>query len=155
RGDKAAAARKPDETAELNWLGSSMQRNLWLSLMLILILGSACGLRGQPGTLDPGFNAGFGVDLSVYSMAIQTNGQILIAGNFTSVDSVERINLARLNAGGSRDDGFNPGSAFGDYLNAVALQSDGKILVGGSFTNSAAMHFGRMQTNGTLDTSFT
>src|SRR6266436_7462027 len=67
-------------------------------------------LHAQSGTLEDTntFNPGTGVDLAVYSIAIQTNGQILIAGDFTSFDNTNRINVARLNANGSLDDGFDP-----------------------------------------------
>jgi uncharacterized delta-60 repeat protein len=115
-------------------------------------------LCAQSGALDATFDPGIGVDLSVYSIAIQTNGQILIAGDFTSFNSASRTNVARLNAGGSRDETFNPGAALRGsfpYVNAVALQSSGNVLVGGSFTNTAATNFARLNTNGSLDTTFT
>ena len=64
-------------------------------------------LHAQSGALDTTFNPGTGVNSSVYSIALQTNGQILIAGDFTSFNDVERVNVARLNADGSRDDGFD------------------------------------------------
>src|SRR5438067_714329 len=72
-------------------------------------------LHAQSGTLEDTntFNPGFGVDLAVYSIAIQTNGQILIGGDFTSFDNTNRVNVARLNANGSLDDGFDPSAAFG------------------------------------------
>jgi len=117
-------------------------------------------LHAQSGTLEDTntFNPGFGVDLAVYSIAIQTNGQILIGGDFTSFDNTNRVNVARLNANGSLDDGFDPSAAFGGsfpYVNTVALQASGSVLVGGSFTNSAATNFARLNPNGVLDTTFT
>src|SRR5437868_6778228 len=81
---------------------------------------SPSNLRAQSGTLDTNtFNPGTGVDLSVYSITVLTNDQILIAGDFTSFNDVERINVARLNANGSRDDSYNPGSALGGSFPSV------------------------------------
>ena len=109
--------------------------------------------------VDTNFNTGDGVDLSVYSIALQPNGQVVIAGNFTSFNDVDRINVARLNADGSRDDKFDPGTnAFGGpypYVNAIALLSNGQLFAGGSFTNTAATNFSRLNSNGNLDSSFT
>src|SRR5262252_4258371 len=116
-------------------------------------------LHAQSGMVDTNFNTGDGVDLSVYSIALQPNGQVVIAGNFTSFNDVDRINVARLNADGSRDDKFDPGTnAFGGpypYVNAIALLSNGQLFAGGSFTNTAATNFSRLNSNGNLDSSFT
>src|SRR5207245_219552 len=87
-------------------------------------------LHAQSGMLDTNtFNPGTGVDIAVYSIAIQANGQILIGGDFASYNDVERIAVARLNANGSRDDSYNPGAALsGSFpsVYSVALQSSGK-----------------------------
>ena len=116
-------------------------------------------VHAQSGMLDTNtFNSGDGVDLSVRSIAIQTNGQIVIAGDFFSFNDTNRINLARLNPGGSLDVSFDPNAAldgYNPYVYSVAVQSNGQILVGGSFTNSAATNFARLGTNGTLDATFT
>src|SRR5882724_8780606 len=135
-----------------------MQRGLNLLLLPVLMIClGALRLHAQSGTLDTTFDPGTGVDLSVYSIAIRTNGQILIAGDFTSFDDMERVNVARINANGSRDDAFNPGAAADGpfpYVNAVALQAGGKLLMGGVFTNIVATNFARLDTNGSLDISF-
>lgn len=111
----------------------------------------------QPGDLDTTFDPGTGVDSLVYSIAVQTNGQILIGGDFTSFDGTSRTNIARLNANGHLDAGFDPGSAIGgsfSYVDAVALQPGGEVLLGGSFTSQVATNLARLKTNGTLDTNF-
>src|SRR5215831_4495909 len=103
-------------------------------LSFLLLMSFAFGvpphLHAQSGMVDTNFNAGDGVDLSVYSIALQPNGQVIIAGNFTSFNDVDRINVARLNADGSRDDKFDPGTnVFGGpypYVNAIALLSNGQ-----------------------------
>ena len=52
---------------------------------------------------------------------------------FLSVLGVPRHNIARLNADGTLDLAFNPDAD--TQINAIAVQQDGKILVGGNFTD--------------------
>ena len=110
------------------------------------------------GTLDTTFGNGSGLDvLPVRRMALQPDGKVLICGNFNSVHGVGRVRVARLNSDGSIDTGFSPGTGPNSTVYAIALQPDGKILVGGSFTNvagSAREYVARLNSDGTLDTSF-
>ena len=73
-------------------------------------------------------------------IAIQPDGKILIGGSFTTVLGVERNRIARLNTDGTLDTAFNPKrignfSPFVPSVAAIAVQADGKILVGGKFSN--------------------
>jgi len=111
----------------------------------------------QSGSLDTTFDPGTGVDQPVYSIAVQSDGGILIGGVFTTFNGSPRTNIARLNTNGSLDSSFDPGSAVGtnfSYVNAVLAHPDGKILLGGSFTGDFATNLARLNTNGTLDASF-
>ncbi len=104
------------------------------------------------GTLD-GFNPN--VNGTVYSMAVQADGKIVIGGAFTVVGGVARNRIARLNADGTLDMGFNP-NANGTVISA-AVQADGKILVAGGFTAigvSARNRIVRLQADGTVDVGF-
>ena len=86
------------------------------------------------GTRDPDFHptpASVG-NPSVHCLALQADGKILIGGEFSSIDGKPRVSLARLNADGTVDDEFNPGS--GSQVFSLAVQADGKTLVGGTFT---------------------
>jgi hypothetical protein len=87
------------------------------------------------------FNAGTGVggDFGpgqVLSLAVQGDGKILLGGKFVSVDGQSRGNIARLNSNGSLEStaAFTSSTGTDIYVNALALQADGKILVGGDFT---------------------
>ncbi len=108
----------------------------------------ATGMGGQPrnriarlevdGRLDQTLNLGaFGLpslgSSSVSATAVQPDGKILIGGSFSSVLTVPRNNMARLNTDGTLDLTFDPNA--NGPVNAIALQADGKILVGGAFTN--------------------
>jgi uncharacterized delta-60 repeat protein len=86
------------------------------------------------GTLDTSFNPPGGADALVASVAVQSNGKIVLGGFFTTVNGVSRNYIARLNSDGTLDTGFDPGSGASDAVYAVRLQEDGKVLVGGLFT---------------------
>ena len=86
------------------------------------------------GSLDTTFNPGTGADADVKAIALQANGKILIGGGFTHFNTVVRNRLARLNADGSLDTTFDPGAGANGIVQAIAVQTDGKILIGGGFT---------------------
>jgi len=64
----------------------------------------------------------------------EQSGRILIAGYFSTVNGVDNNYIARLNIDGSFDPSFDTGSAPVIVVYSVALQPDGKVLVGGAFT---------------------
>ena len=67
------------------------------------------------------------------SIAVQSDGKILVGGGFSSIGGQTRNYIARLNADGTADMTFNPDA--NDAVISIALQADGKILVGGYFTS--------------------
>ena len=89
------------------------------------------------GRLDQTLNLSMpSVSTFVLATAVQPDGKILIGGIFTSVWGVARNNIARLNTDGTLDTTFDPnasGNPFGE-VDSIAVQADGKILVGGHFT---------------------
>ncbi|MFA5589789.1 MAG: hypothetical protein WDA70_03600 [Lysobacteraceae bacterium] len=99
--------------------------------------------------VDTSFTQTVGTSGTVYAIAVQPDGKIIIAGQFNSVGGTTRVNIARLHPDGALDTGFVPPALTG-IVQTVALQPDGKILVGGSFTNRLA----RLNPDGSLDTSF-
>ncbi|HSI88216.1 MAG TPA: FG-GAP-like repeat-containing protein, partial [Pyrinomonadaceae bacterium] len=110
------------------------------------------------GELDTGFNAQIGTLEHVFSIAVQGDGKILIGGNFTSVNGVSRLRIARLNPDGSLDNSFTPQlGAPGLVVSKIKLQADGKILVGGAFSSINGVpvkNLVRLNTDGTIDESF-
>jgi uncharacterized delta-60 repeat protein len=91
-------------------------------------------------------------------VAVQPNGKILIGGTFTSIGGVSIVNIARLNTNGTLDTSFNPGTAADlGYVGALAIQDDGRILIGGSFFSSlgtAPANLARLNVNGSVDSEF-
>ena len=90
-------------------------------------------------------------------MALQSDGKILIGGSFTTYNGIACNYIARINADGSLDTGFNPGTGTNQYISHITTQSDGKILINGTFTTYngiARKYIARINADGTLDTSF-
>ena len=110
------------------------------------------------GSLDSSFDPGAGVNFAVDSVSVVTNGQIFIAGGFTTYNGVSRRGVARINSNGSLDTTFNPGAISVDNLVRVALpQPDGKVIIGGdfaTFNNVSRNGIARLNADGTLDTAF-
>ena len=95
-----------------------------------------CGriARLQPdGTLDQTFKTGAGATAGVLALWVQEDGKILLSGNFSTIDSRKRNRIARLNSDGSLDETFDPGEGPNSSIRSMAVQPDGKIIVGGSF----------------------
>ncbi len=111
-----------------------------------------------PGTIDNTFNTGSGPNAGVRAVAIQSDGKILIGGNFTSFNGTANINrIARLNTNGTIDAGFTTGTGADNSIYAVGLQSNGKIIIAGNFQNyngTPIVRIARLNTNGTLDNTF-
>jgi uncharacterized delta-60 repeat protein len=119
------------------------------------------------GTLDSAFvtnasdNSAFSA--SVQAIALQSDGKILVGGSFSNYNgTTNRNRLVRLNADGTTDTAFCTnavdGSKFNNQLTAIAVQADGKILVGGYFLDYAGTTgrswLIRLFQDGTLDTDF-
>jgi len=110
------------------------------------------------GNLDTSFTVGTGFDSSVETIILQSDGKILVAGSFTEYNGTARNRIARLNSNGSLDTSFTIGTGFNNGVQTIALQSDGKILVGGNFTEyngTTQNYIARLNANGSLDNSFT
>jgi uncharacterized delta-60 repeat protein len=119
--------------------------------------------KGSDGALDGSFNpGGSGADQEVGAVVVQPDGKIIIAGGFTSYNGDASVShfLMRLNADGTRDLSFNPGGVGPDLaVAAVAIQPDGKILIGGAFTSyngdaAASDRIMRLNADGTRDATF-
>ncbi len=115
------------------------------------------GRLNADGTLDTSFNpgAGGGAFPQVLSLAVQADGKVLVGGAFTELAGQSRTNIGRLNADGTLDTSFNPGTD--GEVNCLAVQADGMLLVGGGFTmlgGQSRTNIGRLNADGTLDTSF-
>jgi len=110
------------------------------------------------GSNDTTFTPGTGANQPVYAIAVQTDGKIIISGDFTQYNGTSINRIARLNADGTLDTSFNVGSGIDANANSIAIQSDGKILVAGNFTSyngvAGVNRLVRLNTDGGQDTGF-
>lgn len=116
------------------------------------------------GSLDSNFDSQVGF---VQAMCLQADGKIIVVGSFSEVRSsasaanITRNCIVRLNDDGTVDSGFDPRAS--GSVNCIAVQPDGKIIIGGNFTelrpNGAASpttrnFVARLNTDGTLDNAW-
>jgi len=116
------------------------------------------------GGIDPTFNVGNGVEAinepgrgspSVFALAVQEDGKILVGGYFNRVNGVERWKVARLNTDGSVDSAFVGVGGLLNSVLAVAIDPLGRILVGGNFDRGGYPRgILRLTTNGSYDLDF-
>jgi uncharacterized delta-60 repeat protein len=119
------------------------------------------------GSLDATFGTGGRSDSAASgqssALAIQPDGYIVVGGFALTLNNGADIALARLDPAGHVDATFGAGgsvtttvSANYDSITAIALQADGKIVVGGLADQPAnpAFLLARYDSGGTLDPSF-
>lgn len=113
------------------------------------------GFGSMPGSLvadGPNGTAG-----AVYALVRQADGAVVAAGDFVQCEGLPRRRLVRFTASGALDPTFNPGTGPDGVVRAVAVQPDGKIVIGGDFVTYrgvARRHLARLQPDGSLDESF-
>src|SRR6185437_149806 len=108
-------------------------------------------------SLDISFNPGTGFNNRVFSISLLPDGRIMTGGQFTSFNGTVRNYISQLNANGSLDLSFDPGTGFNSVIQSTSIRPDGKIIVGGSFTffNAVARNYiAQLNADGSLDTSF-
>jgi uncharacterized delta-60 repeat protein len=109
------------------------------------------------GSKDTSFNIGSGFNDDVRSIQIQSDGKIIVGGLFTTFTGSSQNRAIRLNSNGSKDSTFNIGNGFNSAIETISIQSDGKIIVGGSFTTftgSSQNGLIRLNSDGSKDTTF-
>jgi uncharacterized delta-60 repeat protein len=134
----------------------------------IIVVGSFISYNGQTanrivrlnsdGSIDNTFNSGTGFNSIARRFGIQPDDKIIVGGSFTSYNGESVNRIVRLNPDGSIDNTFNSGTGFGSVdINSVVIQSDGKIIIGGSFTSYNGVtsnRIVRLNSDGSIDTDF-
>lgn len=105
-----------------------------ITLSAIALFLSPATLSAQPGALDLSFDAGDLQGTAVYALALQEDGRIILGGIFSNIAGQPRANVARLLPDGALDGTFQVGTGFNTTVTALCLQPDGKVIVGGDFT---------------------
>lgn len=110
----------------------------------------------EDGELDPDFVVGSGTNGKVHTIAVQTNGKVLIGGNFTSYNGNLCSNIARLKKDGSFDASFNEVTTDG-VVRKIIIDKDDRIIIAGDFENVNGVSIrgiARIKPNGMLDNTF-
>jgi uncharacterized delta-60 repeat protein len=167
-----------EDTAFYTNMGTAFGGNVWTVLVQaddkIVVSGAFTTFNAltrnriirlnSNGTEDTTFYTNLGTGLSTATNGAlvireQADNKLILGGDFTAVNAVTRNRLVRLNSDGTVDGTFytNMGTAFGGQVNGVAIQADGKILVGGAFTTFNGLtrnYLIRLNSDGTEDTTF-
>lgn len=103
----------------------------------IFPLGSGALVRLNPdGSPDSAFDTGAGTDESAWDAAVNTDGTTLVVGSFTTFNGAPAGHVVRLNPDGSTDPTFSAGTGTDSDIRSVALDPEGRIVIGGFFTTS-------------------
>jgi uncharacterized delta-60 repeat protein len=129
------------------------------SSLLILVFLTCVARAQNEVALSSAFGAGEGVNGEVLAAAIQPDGKIVIGGRFSAVNGIARNNIARINDDGTLDRTFaeEPARGVNGQVNALAVQPDGGIIVGGAFTQAGqleTLNLARYNADGSIDQTF-
>jgi uncharacterized delta-60 repeat protein len=121
--------------------------------------GSFAGSFGNSGKVTTPVGPG---DAYGFSIALQSNGKIVVAGHAFNANNQSVFALVRYNMNGALDNGFSGGKVTTLINNAdahafgVAIHSNGQIVAVGQALNGTANDFAlaRYNSNGVLDTGF-
>lgn len=129
------------------------------AISLVLLGWTSAALANQAGSLDITYQPV--LDGPVRAIVPLTDGQALIGGAFATVNESARAGIARLQADGTLDTTFDPGPwSAGDAnpaVNAILVQPDGKVLIGGKFTQIhgvSRVNLARLNADGSVDMGF-
>ena len=134
------------------------------NILLFLILLLVSSTYSQSRDVTYGTGSGFsGSGQYIYSSVLQTDGKLLIAGDFDNFNGTSVNNFIRLNQNGTIDTAFknNLGTGFNYPVGDVAVQNDGKIIVlirtsatNTTFNGNSIRKVIRLNQSGTLDNTF-
>jgi uncharacterized delta-60 repeat protein len=126
-------------------------------LLFLFALATMATQAQNPGDIAQNFGTTYGFNGSVYAIATQSDGKILVGGNFTTYKGVSEIRIIRLNSDGTKDSSFTTGTGFSGTVRAIATQANGKLLVVGEFSTYNGVienRIIRLNNDGSKDTTF-
>jgi uncharacterized delta-60 repeat protein len=136
------------------WQADAMGRPIFLAQTAV---GPRFVRLLENGSIDPSFNPNFGAPSFVNTLAVQGDGKVILAGPFNAVSGVARGRIGRVNADGSLDASFDPGTGFNQAPAQLVVQPDGRILAAGGFSSyngTAVPGIVRINSNGSIDNTF-
>jgi uncharacterized delta-60 repeat protein len=120
-----------------------------------------CRLNSD-GSLDTEFtsNNGTGANIPINDLIIQSDGKIVIVGQFTDFDGNSSYSICRLKSDGSFDSTFNFGGVGFNILSSagsISILPDDSMIIVGTFTTyngTSANKIIKLTKDGSIDTSF-
>ena len=109
------------------------------------------------GARDPSFTLQTLTDSIVFKITLQNDGKLLVGGKFYTVGGLSRIGILQTETNGTLNTAFNPILKDRGTISDLALQPDGKIIVGGSFYEINGVlrnNLARLNPGGTPDLTF-
>ena len=103
---------------------------------------------GSDGTKDTSFT--LTPSFTVTHLARRADGGVIVAGDFGAFNGVNRAFLAALRPDLTHDSAWGSSVGLNNSISAIAVQSNGKVILGGSFTGNLR----RLNADGTPDTEF-
>jgi uncharacterized delta-60 repeat protein len=124
----------------------------------VLVCGSKSLLRYNSDlTTDQSFNNTISFDAAVTDVQ-QYGNSLIVSGLFSTVNGVTKNDLVKLDMSGNIDNSFDTGTGTTDYIGAISIQTDGKILLGNTYINSfngiTENGIARLNVDGSVDNSF-
>jgi len=108
------------------------------------------------GSLDSTFFAtGTGISSTVWSLAVENDGRIVIGGDFTSINGTPRVRIGRLSSNGTVDGSFLPTNTINGSVLALAVQTNNAVVIGGNFNQGTFPSYNaRLNADGSTDNTF-
>lgn len=110
------------------------------------------------GSIDNTFNVGSGFDNYIWVVKVLSNGKVLVGGAFTTYRGATCTQgIVRLNSNGSLDTTFTGGTGVNGNVNTIEIDSNGKYVIGGSFTSYSGVTSNRIlriNSDGSIDNTF-
>ena len=111
------------------------------------------------GQLDPALDLGSSTSARVTCLNVLPDGTAVFGGRFNTVNRAQSFYVGKLSSAGSFDPAFMPAlqsaSSIEAGIEAVAVQSDGKLIVGGNVTTANGFaYLVRLHPDGSLDSTF-
>jgi uncharacterized delta-60 repeat protein len=116
------------------------------------------GRLNLDSSLDTSFVGFFGSFTTPNVFHLLPDGKIYVGGGFSAIGTSFKPFFARLNSDGSADNSFSLDSRVDNSIYSIAIQPDGKILLGGytgdNFSRIVSKGVWRINADGSLDTTF-
>lgn len=110
------------------------------------------------GSVEESFYIGASFDNYVYSIDEQSDGKIIVGGDFKKVDGISKVGIIRINIDGSIDNSFNSNNNLDLFIKKIIVDKEtDKIFVSGRYTHPSKkvyINLQRLMPNGTIDNTF-